>query len=144
VRLGLMGLTIAGFFICSIALTACGAGTGGLGGFEDDPFNLKVENDTVQTVLIGACNGYNPSCSSLAYSLKLNPGGSSSTEQDPDGIFRPMKVTSESGATLGCLPFRFDRVTPTIAIVEINQMVPCGNSLGERTSGGRDWPFSRY
>jgi hypothetical protein len=111
---------------------------------DNNLFSVKVENDLSETVVVGACNGYAPSCSSVAYSLTLSPGVSSSTSQEPDGTFRPMKVSTKSGRTLGCLPFRFDNVTPPTFVVRVSQMVPCGQSLGRKTTEGHDWPDAKY
>jgi hypothetical protein len=120
----------------ALVLTGCGA--------NDNPFNLEVKNNSSETVLVKACNGYSTACNSAAYTLVLRPRQSAATGQDPDGIFRPMMVTTQSGARLGCLPFQFSQITPPSAVVKISQMVPCGHSLGGAATGGRDWPFHKY
>ena len=118
----------------------CGANHGEV----PPPVNLKVTNNTTRTVIARACYGLYPSCRATAYTIQLQPGQSGTTAQQPDGIFRPMMVTSEYGAVLGCLPFQFNAVTPTNADVKITEMVPCGDTLGKAHSGGHDWPYGNY
>lgn len=33
---------------------------------------------------------------------------------------------------------------PTNVAVEVSQMVPCGDSLGDEVSRNHDWPYSKY
>lgn len=123
--------------VLGICLQACGA--------NDVPFYVKVTNNTSQSVLLEACNGYGPTCGGAAYTLRLKPGASGSTAQDPDGILRPVMVQLESsGRTLGCLPLQFGVVTPASFRVYVSQMVPCEHSLGAQVLHGHDWPNPRY
>lgn len=114
--------------------TACAA--------NDEQFNLSIKNDTSQAVDVGACN--HDSCQSFAYTIRLRPGRSGNSAQDPDGVFRPMEVQSQAGAVLGCLPIQLSKVPPTTTVIDISRMVPCGNLGGSEITGGHDWPFPRY
>jgi hypothetical protein len=121
----------------ALLLQACGANPG-------NPLTVYVKNDTSQAVMIRACNGYGPSCKSVAYTAAIKPGARTSTAQEPDGTPRPIMVTAQSGEVLGCLPFQFSKVTPPNLTIDVSRMVPCGRTLGAKRADGRDWPFSRY
>jgi hypothetical protein len=125
------------FLLCTAALGACGVDVGG----NDDLFHVAVKNNTSETVILGACKD---DCGSFAGTWVIQPGQSASTGQDPDGVFRPMEVLSKSRTLLGCLPFKFSKTPPAGGVVDVSQMVRCGNSAGAEVSGGRDWPSSQY
>lgn len=121
----------------TLTLGACGVDVGG----NDDLFNVAVKNNTSGTVTLGECGN---SCASFADTWVIKPGQSASTGQDPDGVSRPMEVLSISKNVLGCLPFQFSKTPPDGTVVNVSQMVPCGQSVGAQVSGGHDWPFSQY
>jgi hypothetical protein len=133
----LVGIAFVGGILCGLVFQACGANPG-------DPVNLAVRNNSDATVILRACNGDSPSCSSTAYTVQLRPGQTSTTAQEPDGTFRPMMVTSSQGHVLGCLPFQLSRSTPQSDVVKVAEMVPCGDSLGKAHTGGNDWPYRNY
>jgi len=132
-RAGALGLGILLLF--TLLLQGCGA--------EDISFNLKLRNNTHETAVVLVCNG-RTSCTRIAYKVALKPGAVVLTAQYPDGITRPMRIDSEFGRILGCLPFQFSRVVPSKVVVNVSQMVPCGDSLGTRKTEGRDWPYHSY
>jgi hypothetical protein len=84
----------------------------------------------------------NDDCGPFASTDILKSGQSVSVGEDPDGIFRPVEVLSRSKNILGCLPFQFSKAPPANTVVNVSRMVRCGNSVGAKQSGGRDWPFS--
>ena len=104
----------------------------------DDAFSVELINNTGNTVIVKPCNG---TCHSYASSVVLQSGHSMSTVQDPDGYFRPIKVTTPSGSTLGCLPFRFSSTPAKMLSVDISKVVSCGTSGGNRETQGHDWPI---
>jgi len=130
-------LVIGLFFLCAVALAACGIDVGS----NDDQFFVSVKNNTSETVTLGECND---ACGPITDTWVMRPGGSASTGQDPDGVFRPMEVFSRTKKVIGCMPFKFSKVLPTSRVVDISQMVQCGKSAGEQAAHGRDWPFSYY
>lgn len=119
--------------VCALAIlclaTSCAA--------NDDQFDVKVTNGTPNTVVLGACNDL---CGSFADTWTLRPNMAASIAQDPDGVFRPVEVLSESHELLGCLPFRFSTTPSTDVAVDITQMVPCGSTVGAAAVGRKDWP----
>lgn len=123
-------LLLSGFLLASCA-------TADIGG-NDNGFSIGVENNTPHTLLLEACSG---TCKPFADTWVLTSGQVATTEQDPDGVFRPMEVLSRSNQILGCLPFQFNQTAPSGTLVEISSMIPCGKSLGAAQSGGRDWPL---
>jgi hypothetical protein len=121
------------FALCALLLQACGA--------EDVPgFSLELKNNLSMSVKVQPC--VQVTCKSFAATVILKPDHVMSTPQTADGIFRPYRVTSLSGATVGCLPFKFKRNPVGKAVVEIGQSVSCGNSGGANAVDGNNWPYS--
>ena len=112
--------------LASLLLNACGVGA------EDIPFNIKITNDTSQTVVDWADEYAN-------YSVVLPPGHSFlESEYTNEGV-RPDRIKSVSGQTLGCLPFQFTDTPPSTLEVGISQMVPC-KRWGVGSTTREDWP----
>jgi hypothetical protein len=130
----------AAWIVFAVVCAALGIGVPDIGS-NDNLFTVAVQNDTSETVALGQCSA---DCGSFSYTWTLRPHQSASTGQDPDGVLRPLEVLSSSHVILGCMPFRFSKTAPSGTVVQISQMVPCGNSVGAEASGEGDWPFSQY
>jgi hypothetical protein len=124
--------------LSTLALGACGVDVGG----NDDLFNVVIKNNTSQTIVAKLCS--NDSCSTVTSNGVLKPGQTLTNGEDPDGIVRSDQISSLSDKVLGCLPLQFSKTPPSTLLVDISQMVPCGDSGGSSAAGGHDWPFSRY
>jgi hypothetical protein len=122
------GLLVVGALVpLAIFLQGC---SGGLGGFEDVPFNVTVTNDTAHDVVAHPSFENGP--------VLLKPGHSFSEIQESNEGVNPDRITSVGGTTLGCLPFQFSQNVSNLR-VRVTQMVPCKH-WGFQENLPRDWP----
>jgi hypothetical protein len=116
--------------LCGLSLQGCGLGA------EDVPFNVRVINDTSHTVV-------DQTDEDASDSTTLKAGQSFLDSEFTNEGVRPDRITSLSGATLGCLPFQFTNTPPATLVVKISQMVPCRHwAVGSNIR--RDWPDPKY
>jgi hypothetical protein len=104
-----------------------------------EPFKIVLHNDLRAPVKLARCA--NRDCTSFDYVDDVPTGGSADEVMLADGELRSFRVQSASGATLGCLPFRFDQAFLThVARYPVSIMVPCGKDAGSSSTHGSAWP----
>ena len=117
---------LAGLLIVS----GCGNDSGG-------PFNFPLKNDLHEPVVLQNC--LNAQCTKVNNPTTFAAGQVAQDVGVPDQILRSLKVSTQSGKVLGCLPIRFSAQPGGGFQINVSEKVPCGNSGG---SDGSDWPSS--
>jgi hypothetical protein len=106
-------------------------------GKDNGPFNFPLKNNLHETVVLQNC--LNAKCTRVNNPTTFVPGQVAQDVGVPDQILRSVKVFTQSGKALGCLPIQFSTQPPSSFQINLSEMVPCGNSGG---SHGKDWPSS--
>jgi hypothetical protein len=134
---GVRAILVGAVFLIAASTTGCTTGADAV-----PVFSLAVVNDLSQSVVVKSCtNG--DSCNTFTGTTRLAPGHSLAIGQWPDGILRPVRLTTIAGTTIGCLPIQFHREPEKDAHVNASQAVPCGSSGGSEAVGGGDWPYPK-
>ena len=127
-RLAKASLLLAAISTSALLLQACGA--------NDDPFKVKIINDTGQTVVD---HGYFEGQPEV-----LKPGRSVDEDEFANEGVGQDRITSATGRTLGCLPFQFSENPPVEVRVKLTEMVPCRNWGNPSGNSRYDWPNRSY
>lgn len=134
---GLGMLTFIGLALVALLLAGCTVGA------NDDPFSVKIVNDTPHTVVDHAWFVNRPGTSDGGGPVVLEPGHFfDESEFANEGVGQD-RISTPTGKTLGCLPFQFSENPPTTIIVHIAEMKPCGK-WGDFKQSKHDWPDPNF
>jgi hypothetical protein len=124
--------------VVSLVLSGCTLGA------DDDPFNVKIVNNTSDTVVDHGWFVTKPGTSDGGGPVVLKPGKSfAESEFANEGVDQD-KISTPSGKTLGCLPFQFSENPPLTIRVEVTEMVQCHNWGNPPGNSKYDWPDRKY
>jgi hypothetical protein len=124
----------------ALLLTSCTLGA------EDVPFTVTVTNNTPNTIVdhtfFGAPFGTKGRSRNFM-EVTLPPGRSfGDSEFYNEGVDFD-RITTLSGQTLGCLPFKFSEEPPTTLDVKVTQAIQCRH-WSKYGSNRKDWPNPKY
>jgi hypothetical protein len=97
-------------------------------------FDLNLRNNTSAAVVISECS--NERCTNFASRDRLDPGGSVTRSISDRGVLMRYRVEHSSGATIGCLPVRFQQMYAT-AVVTVSETVTCPGARPVRAQLGK-------
>lgn len=88
----------------------------------DQAFDVRIYNDGSKPVLAKQC--VDDACREFASTTRLLPGAATSATTSDMGVANPYRLTTEAGATLGCLRLVFHKKQPD-ALVRTSARTAC-------------------
>jgi hypothetical protein len=114
-------------------------------GANDDPFQVKILNDTSQMVIDHGYFVTLPGTSDGGGPVTLPPGRSFEEPEFANEGVDQDRITTLGNKTLGCLPFQFSKNPPIVLVVKISEMVRC-RTINPITGAESktDWPDPKF